>query len=507
MALVDAATIFTRGGLVVWSFKMNHVDDGIFNGLVRDILLEEKSAVNTYATGGFNLRWKLENELNLVYAVAYQGIAPTSFMDAILDNLHSAILTETANNPNVASIDLSNLDFRALVMKADKQSKVAKKAPTATSPDQKKKNAKEGRAWDMNKVPANVAHDLDFSKQGEDNSIEEARRVYLPDPSEVEPEPVRELSGGFFAKLTSAVQGFVGNKQLTSLELAPILKEFQNILVAKNVAIEVAEKIALSVEQNLIGAKTQNYTTVHSTVKSALMQAIQTILTPKKSIDVLKAALDAKAAGNIFSIAFLGVNGVGKSTNLAKVAYLLKNRGGLKVLIAACDTFRSGAVEQLRTHSKCLEVDLFEKGYGKDASEIAKQAMIHAGKNGYDVVLIDTAGRMQDNEPLMRSIAKLAAVNNPDLILFVGEALVGYDAVDQLSKFNSALIEFSDKTKPNRGIDGILLTKYDTVDDKVGAAVSMVYITGQPVVFVGTGQKYTNLKKLQVDEVVASLLS
>ena len=503
MALVDAATIFTRGGLVLWSFKMDHVDDGLFNSLVRDILLEEKTAVNNYSTGGFNLRWKLANELNIIYAVAYQGIASTSFMDSILDNLHAVIQSETSSSPDIASLDLSSLDFRALVMKADKQSKVAKKAPTAISPDQKKKIAKEGRAWDLNKVSASAAQGLDFSKQGE--SIE--AKVYLPDDAETEPEPVRELSGGFFAKMTLSIQGLIGNKQLSSSDLAPILRDFQNLLVTKNVAIEVAEKIASSVEQNLIGAKTQSYTTVHQTVKAALTLAIQTILTPKKSIDVLKAALDAKEAGNLFSIAFIGVNGVGKSTNLAKVAYHLKTKGGLKVLIAACDTFRSGAVEQLRTHSKCLEIDLFEKGYGKDASEIAKQALAYASKNNFDVVLIDTAGRMQDNEPLMRSIAKLTAVNNPDLILFVGEALVGYDAIDQLSKFNSALIEFSDKSKGSRGIDGILLTKFDTVDDKVGAAVSMVYMTGQPVVFVGTGQKYTNLKKLQVDEVVAALLS
>merc|ERR1712039_31545 len=133
-------------------------------------------------------------------------------------------------------------------------------------------------------------------------------------------------------------------------------------------------------------------------------------------------------------------------------------------------------------------------------------AIAHAKQNDIDVVLVDTAGRMQDNEPLMRALAKLVAVNNPDLVLFVGEALVGNDAIDQVSKFNRSLIDMSHDPRHPRGIDGMLLTKYDTVDDKVGAALSMVYVTGQPIVFVGTGQKYTHLRKMQAKEVARTLL-
>ena len=114
-------------------------------------------------------------------------------------------------------------------------------------------------------------------------------------------------------------------------------------------------------------------------------------------------------------------------------------------------------------------------------------AIREASRQGQDVVLIDTAGRMQDNEPLMRALAKLINMNRPDLVLFVGEALVGNDAVDQLSKFNRALIDLSTDEDP-RSIDGIVLTKFDTIDDKVGAAISMTYTTGKPIMFVGTGQ-------------------
>lgn len=204
--------------------------------------------------------------------------------------------------------------------------------------------------------------------------------------------------------------------------------------------------------------------------------------------------------------------GKGKSTNLSKVCFwLLQNN--LKVLIAACDTFRSGAVEQLRVHARNLRalaegatVDLFDKGYGKDPAGIAKEAVSYAANHGYDVVLIDTAGRMQNNEPLMRALAKLVSVNSPDKLIFVGEALVGNEAVDQLSKFNQALIDFSGLSVP-RTIDGIILSKFDTIDDKVGAALSMTYTTGQPIFFIGTGQTYTDLRKMNVKSVVNALLS
>merc|ERR1712036_14701 len=150
-------------------------------------------------------------------------------------------------------------------------------------------------------------------------------------------------------------------------------------------------------------------------------------------------------------------------------------------------------------------VELYEKGYGKDAAGIAMEAISYARQSKIDVVLVDTAGRMQDNEPLMRSLAKLITVNDPDLVLFVGEALVGNEAVDQLVKFNQALADHSAQQNPHL-IDGIVLTKFDTIDDKVGSAISMTYISGQPIVFVGTGQTYTDLKSLNAKSVVASLM-
>jgi len=137
---------------------------------------------------------------------------------------------------------------------------------------------------------------------------------------------------------------------------------------------------------------------------------------------------------------------------------------------------------------------------------VAAEGVRAAAKAGCDVLLVDTAGRMQDNEPLMRALSKLINTNKPHLVLFVGEALVGNDAVDQLAKFNARLADLSDTPGCTRLIDGIVLTKFDTIDDKVGAALSMVYTSGAPVMFVGTGQTYTDLKRFNAKTVVKSLL-
>jgi len=319
--------------------------------------------------------------------------------------------------------------------------------------------------------------------------------------------------GGMFSMFTN----LVGNKAITREDLEPVLAKLRDTLIAKNVASEVAVNLTESVMVKLEGSVMGTFQSLARTVKDALTQSLMKLLTPKRRIDVLRDVMDAKENKRPYVVTFCGVNGVGKSTNLAKICFwLIENK--FSVLIAACDTFRAGAVEQLRTHTKRLNslhpaeqnkgkqmVQLYEKGYGKDAAGIAMEAINYARDCNIDVVLVDTAGRMQDNEPLMRALAKLIAVNAPDLVLFVGEALVGNEAIDQLVKFNAALADHSSNENPHT-IDGIVLTKFDTIDDKVGSAISMTYISGQPIVFVGTGQTYPDLKSLDAKAVVAALM-
>lgn len=238
--------------------------------------------------------------------------------------------------------------------------------------------------------------------------------------------------------------------------------------------------------------------------------ALRKILTPTTSLDLLHEI--SRVRNNLkrpYVLSIVGVNGVGKSTNLSKLAFfLLQNH--YRVLIVAADTFRSGAVEQLRVHVRNLqelarregagEVDIFERGYGKDAANIARDAVQHGGQNGWDVVLVDTAGRRHNDTRLMSSLEKFAQLAKPDKIFMVGEALTGTDSVAQARSFNAAL-------GSARKLDGFIVSKCDTVGDMVGVLVSMVHATGIPVVFLGVGQHYGDLRGLNVGWVTRLLMS
>lgn len=543
--------IFTKGGAILWSYhfgqtRRRKVDDHWVPLLIQHVFLEDK-AVFVPPGRYLEVKWDVLNELDVVFVIAFDNATPVAVDEllALMQQEFRGLLPQHLRGPgrrDMTSVQTELLDImhredtrlhqRFLVLldrcedfAAGPQSTGAavqqQQRPTASwkggFPDKQtsSKSTKTPTRWGTQKVTRKAMAALDFSSK-EEQEAEETENRYASSEAESEEESLGEATEpegataawGFLSRIQSAIQNITGNKVVTEAELGPVLSEFRQLLMSKNVATEVAVQLADSVQSSLVGTKTESFTSLKTALRQALSDAIQRVLTQSRSIDVLKAAKEAKEKGRIYSVCFLGVNGVGKSTNLAKVAYYLKHKGDLNVLIAACDTFRAGAVEQLRTHARNLGVHLFEQGYGKDAALICRNAMKYAQAEGYDVVLVDTAGRMQDNEPLMRALAKLVALNNPDLVLFVGEALVGNDAIDQLLKFDRSLIDFAPvDVKTPRGIDGIILTKFDTVDDKVGAALSMAYISGQPVVFVGTGQKYTHLQTLNVNTVLNALLS
>ncbi|OAY74110.1 Signal recognition particle receptor subunit alpha [Ananas comosus] len=414
--------------------------------------------------------------------------------------------------PQAGAFDVNKL--QKLRSKGGKKSDNTKPASKGGEP---KKIVKKNRVWDDSPSESRLDFTDPVDERGEgiveavaadqgESMMDKEEDLSSESEAEEEDEEVEGAKPGAKKKgwFTSMFQSIAGNAIIEKSDLQPALKALKDRLMTKNVAEEIAEKLCESVAASLEGKKLGSFTRISSTVQTAMEEALLRILTPKRSIDILREVHAAKEHGKPYVIVFVGVNGVGKSTNLAKVAYWLLQHN-ISVMLAACDTFRSGAVEQLRTHARRLQIPIFEKGYEKDPAVVAREAIQEASRNKSDVVLVDTAGRMQDNEPLMRALSKLINLNSPDLVLFVGEALVGNDAVDQLSKFNQKLADLS--TVPNaRLIDGILLTKFDTIDDKVGAALSMVYISGAPVMFVGCGQSYTDLKKLNVKSIVKTLL-
>lgn len=436
-----------------------------------------------------------------------------------------------STSPNVPTTANENTQGEAQIAssrsKPKKQmKKFAKKESNKNTPPSK--SGKTATKWDDLKYTKQKEKELDVSKKSNGDKLENFKQRYLPDanakvdidksddssdeefdPNDYQVQKKTAKKGGI---LSNFFNNLANGRVIDKEELKPVMEKFKEGLIAKNVAAEIADKICQSVAENLDGKKISAFTSLASEVTKALEETMSRILTSKRNIDILRDIMAAREQHRPYAITFCGVNGVGKSTSLSKICFwLLQNN--FTCLIAACDTFRSGAVEQLEVHAKCLNVPIFNRGYGKDISIVAKEAINEAKKKNYDVVLIDTAGRMQDNEPLMRSLTKLIHLNKPDLVLFVGEALVGNDGVDQLMKFNDALknIAMGENTtnqtdfKENL-IDGIVLTKFDTIDDKVGAAISMVYKTGHPIVFVGVGQTYPDLKKLSIKSVVKSLL-
>ncbi|OII75273.1 SRP101p signal recognition particle receptor alpha subunit [Cryptosporidium ubiquitum] len=547
--MIDAFFVFNKTGLILWSYRSEDAEpleilEQVLRGLVENIFLEERLTQKYYDHGAYRVNWSTINEYQIVLAIVYQNAYSTvstgSYFETLLSMARKKVVKIILENPDSVEDDTYFEDFRSqfvqmidfcdsrLMNKGGNKSDLSplnssdeksfgsknrsyegKPTDSEDNISQTSKFKKTSRQWNSQKVTKKNMEQLDYSKKcGNSEDSQSKLSFYERSEDEVSEDELEEINQekkavSYWSSFLSSQFGILNsNTTLTAEMVEKPLQKLKSQLVEKNVASEIAQDIIDSVSNAMVGVKTQgSFSKLDTILLNSLRDAITKILSPKKPIDVLSDALKAKQHSKVYSIAFLGVNGVGKSTNLAKVCYLLKNKGNLNVLIVACDTFRAGAIEQLKTHANCLGVQLYEKGYGKDAAMVAKDAISYARDNGFDVVLIDTAGRMQDNVPLMKSLAKLVQVNNPDLVLFVGEALVGNDAVHQLQVFNKYLVEFGD-----RPIDGIILTKFDTVDDKVGAALSMVYSTGQPVVFIGTGQKYYNLKTLSVPSVVNALL-
>ncbi|KAL5047743.1 hypothetical protein BDW71DRAFT_34734 [Aspergillus fruticulosus] len=321
------------------------------------------------------------------------------------------------------------------------------------------------------------------------------------------------LVGSGFSAIGGLLRNIVGGKVLTEADLEKPLKAMEDHLLKKNVAREAAVRLCDGVKQELVGKKTGNFQSVDAALKSAMESSLRKILTPTSSLDLLH-EIDTVTKANKqgtprpYVISIVGVNGVGKSTNLGKICYFLL-QNNYRILIAACDTFRSGAVEQLRVHARNLKelsarenvgaVELYEKGYGKDAANVAKDAVEYGAANNFDVVLIDTAGRRHNDQRLMSSLEKFAKFAQPNKIFMVGEALVGTDSVMQARNFNQAF-------GTGRNLDGFIISKCDTVGDMVGTLVSMVHATGIPIVFLGVGQHYGDLRGLSVPWAVNLLM-
>ena len=291
----------------------------------------------------------------------------------------------------------------------------------------------------------------------------------------------------------SGMFSFITAKTISEKHLEDILWELEMGLLEGDVAMEVASAVVDSVKDDLIGRKIKRSNDITEYTYNALRNAVAEIIDiPGKSMTEMIEA--KKAQGDPFVVMFVGINGTGKTTTIGKLAnYYLKK--GYTPVIAAADTFRAGAIEQVNYHADKVGVKLIKHQKGSDPAAVAFDAVEHAKAQGKELVLIDTAGRMQTNTNLMDEMKKIKRVAKPDLVVFVGDALTGNDATQQASKFNEAI-----------DLDGVILTKADA-DSKGGASLSIGYVIKKPILFLGMGQGYDDIKEYDADWMLNQLFS
>lgn len=301
-----------------------------------------------------------------------------------------------------------------------------------------------------------------------------AEKITEKKPVEIVEKPVEEpqKEKGFFAKLTEVVT----KKTLTEEKFDELFFELEMILLENNVAVEVIDLLKQNLKSALVNQKVLRGQ-IDEIIEASLRKTIDEVFSVPE-IDLLREIKKKKP----YVIVFVGINGSGKTTTIGKLAYLLK-KNGLSCCIAAADTFRAAAIQQIEEHANNVGVKLIKHDYGSDPAAVGFDAIAYAKAKNLDCVLIDTAGRLHSNKDLVREMEKIVRVTKPDLKIFVGEAITGNDCVEQARQFHEAI-----------GIDGIILAKAD-VDEKGGAALSVTKVTGKPILYLGVGQSYDDLEQ------------
>jgi len=291
----------------------------------------------------------------------------------------------------------------------------------------------------------------------------------------------------------TAVAKAARERKISGRELDELLSEFEISLIESDVAQQVAEELIQEVKKKLSGASIERSDNPALFVKESIRGVLEEVFAKAGSVDLFRRIEEKKSSGEPFVILFLGINGSGKTTTVAKLAKILKDRG-VSVVSAAGDTHRPGAIEQLTEHAERLGMKVVSQRYGADSAAVGRDGYLYAKAHHVDVLLIDTAGRMQTNQNLMEEMAKIVRVVTPDFKVFVADSLTGNDAVSQAELFSKYT-----------GFDGVFLTKADA-DAKGGAGLSIVYSTQKPILFLGMGQGYKDLKPFDPQSFIDSLL-
>lgn len=314
--------------------------------------------------------------------------------------------------------------------------------------------------------------------------IEESSTKSKSELSEKLEDPTKKKKN-IFTKLTENITKL----KITDEKFDELFWDLEVALLENNVAMEVIEKIKDNLKEELKSTKVTKRSII-DIILNNLKHTIESLF-DYEQFDLIS---KIKESEKPYKILFLGVNGSGKTTTLAKIVQKLKDNN-LTSVIAASDTFRAAAIQQLEEHANNLNTKLIKHDYGADPASVAYDAIEHAKSKNLDVVLIDTAGRLHSNSNLMDELHKIIRVAKPDIKIFIGESITGNDCVEQATKFNEAV-----------GIDAIILTKAD-IDEKGGAAISISHVTGKPIIYITTGQEYKDLKEFNSQEIIDTIFN
>lgn len=294
-------------------------------------------------------------------------------------------------------------------------------------------------------------------------------------------------------KAFSSAAKSIGQREITEKVLDYTLLDLQIALLESDVAQEVVDDLSAKLKKDLLGLKLEKGKGAGQIIEAKLQEAVAGIFARAGRLDLvgqIRAKKEAKKGPYV--IVFLGINGTGKTTTVAKMGNLLR-KNGISLVVAAGDTHRAGAIEQLTQHAERLSLKVIAQRYGADPSAVGRDAVDYARKHYVDAVLIDTAGRMQTSKNLMDEMTKIVRVVKPDAKIFVGDSLAGNDTINQAREF----FQYAN-------FDGAILTKIDS-DAKGGAAISIAHITARPITYVGVGQGYDDMMPFDPDKFIQSL--
>ena len=382
-----------------------------------------------------------------------------------------------------------------------KEVEIQEKTPEAKEQEQKEKESKEVVVEESEK-PKEEETKLSIKEETKLSTKEETKlstekkifgifkkkqKTQEPEQEEIQEESEqKEKEEQVLHKKKGLFSKGVIRVKISESKFEDLFWDIELALLENNVAVEVIEKIKDDLKQEILDQKFNAFA-LQKKIMEIFNKSISEILS-LESPDLFKEIKKKKP----YVIAFIGVNGSGKTTSLAKVAHLLKEKGH-SVVIAACDNFRAAALQQIEEHANNLGIKLIKHDYGSDSAAVAFDAIKHAESKGLDVVLIDTAGRSHSNINLMDELKKVIRVSKPDMKIFVGDSLTGNDVVEQAKSFNEAV-----------GIDTLILSKMD-IDEKGGASISVSYVTKKPIIFIGSGQEYSDIEIFDKDKILKVL--